>query len=187
MDKRQQKSRKIIMSAFLELLKVKEIEKISMQEIADRANVNRGTIYLNFIDKYDLLNKCIEENFSDLVEECHTALKDKKPLTKDSLLVTFKYLENHFEFLRTLFKSIGFSAFRKCMQDEIIKGLHRYGQHKPSQNGNGVIHSEVALQFLASAVTGVLEWWFINDMPCTSEEIAEELWSLLKDNLDGLL
>ncbi len=179
MDKRKQKSRKIIMDAFIELLKEKEIEKISMNEIAEKANVNRGTIYLNFIDKYDLLDKCIEANFSQLIEDCQNGINDKKSLTKESLLVTFKYLENHYEFLHMLFQSVGFSVFRKCMHDEIVKGLNRY---HPSENNINKIHSEVSIQFLSSAITGVLEWWFVNSMPCSPDQITDELWLLLRNN-----
>ncbi len=179
MDKRKQKSQKIIMSAFIELLKEKGIEKISMNEIAEKANVNRGTIYLNFVDKYDLLDKCIESNFSHLTEECQNAISDKKNLTKESLLLTFKYLENHFDFLRMLFQNVGFSVFKKCMYDEIVKGLHRYSN---SENNTNIIHSEVSVQFLASAITGVLEWWFVNCMPCSSDQITDELWLLLQNN-----
>ena len=179
MDKRKQKSQKIIMTAFIELLKEKGIEKISMNDIAERANVNRGTIYLNFMDKYDLLDKCIEANFSQLMKDCQHAIADKKTLTKESLLLTFQYLENHFEFLNVLFQNVGFSVFRKCMYDEIVKGLHQY---YPSAAGSNIIRSEVAIQFLASAITGVLEWWFVNSMPCSSDQITDELWVLLQSN-----
>lgn len=179
MDRRQQKSRKIIMEAFIELLKEKELEKISMNEIAEKANVNRGTIYLNFVDKYDLLNQCIEANFSQLSEECQNAINDKKSLTKESLLFTFQYLESHFDFLRVLFQNVGFSVFKKCMYDEIVKGLHHFDQYESSTN---TIRSEVSIHFLASAMTGVLEWWFVNSMPCSPDKITDELWLLLQNN-----
>jgi AcrR family transcriptional regulator len=179
MDKRKQKSQKIIMSAFMDLLKEKEFEKISMNDIAEKANVNRGTIYLNFMDKYDLLDKCIESNFSELVDECRNTVEEKKSLTKESLLFTFEYLEKHYDFLSALFQSVGISVFRKCMYEEIAKGLHRYDQSENKSNG---IRSEVSVQFLTSAITGVLEWWFSNAMPCSSGEITDELWLLLQNN-----
>jgi AcrR family transcriptional regulator len=176
MDKRKQKSQKIIMDSFIELLREKDIEKISMNDIAERANINRGTIYLNFLDKYDLLNKCIEANFTELAQECQNALKDNKNLTKESLLLIFKYLESNFDFLQLLLKNVGFSYFKKCMYDEIVKGLHRYYQSEDSTNA---AHSEISIQFLASAITGVLEWWFVNSMPCSPEQITDELWLLV--------
>ncbi|WP_019636362.1 TetR/AcrR family transcriptional regulator [Paenibacillus fonticola] len=179
MDKRKQKSQKVIMDAFLELLKDKELDKISMNDIAEKANVNRGTIYLNFIDKYDLLDKCIESNFSQMIEESRSIMHDKKKLNKDSLLFIFKYLENHFDFLRILFKNVGFSVFKKCIYDEMVIALQRYYQ---SKNDTNVIQSEISIQFLASAVTGVLEWWFVNSMPCSSEQITDKLWALLQTN-----
>jgi AcrR family transcriptional regulator len=38
----------------------RDFEQITINDIADRANVNRGTIYLHDTDKFDLLDQCIE-------------------------------------------------------------------------------------------------------------------------------
>src|SRR4051812_5836779 len=114
MDKRKQKSQKIIMDAFLELLKEKDFEKISMNDIAEKANVNRGTIYLNYVDKYDLMDKCIEVNFGHLLEECKFGPHVSEKLNKESFARTFKYFENHTDFLQNLFRNAGFAAYRKC-------------------------------------------------------------------------
>ncbi|NGY75686.1 helix-turn-helix transcriptional regulator [Bacillus megaterium] len=46
---------------------------MTIQDIADKANVNRGTIYLHYMDKYDLLDKMIEEHMNNLEELCHSA------------------------------------------------------------------------------------------------------------------
>ncbi|MBS5913907.1 MAG: helix-turn-helix transcriptional regulator, partial [Paenibacillus macerans] len=55
MDRRIAKTRQAIMEAFVMLMGEKSFEKITIQEIADRANVNRGSVYLHFTDKYALL------------------------------------------------------------------------------------------------------------------------------------
>ena len=36
------------------LVSEKELENITIAEIGEKANVNRGTVYLHFIDTYDL-------------------------------------------------------------------------------------------------------------------------------------
>lgn len=56
MDKRKEKSRQLIIENFIKLMQKKDIAKISMKDIAEASNINRGTIYLNFLDKYDILN-----------------------------------------------------------------------------------------------------------------------------------
>ena len=46
-DRRVRKTRSAIKSSFIELLNEKELEKITIQDIADRADINRGTFYLH--------------------------------------------------------------------------------------------------------------------------------------------
>mgnify|MGYP001940840092 FL=1 len=64
-DRRIRRTKSAIKEAFIDLLNEKEIEKITIQDITKRADINRGTFYLHFEDKYLLLdemeNECIAE------------------------------------------------------------------------------------------------------------------------------
>ena len=53
-DRRTLKTRKAICDAFAELLTKKELHKITVQEISDKADVNRVTFYNHYLDVYDL-------------------------------------------------------------------------------------------------------------------------------------
>ena len=63
MDPRVKRTRQLIQKAFFELLTEKDIGSISIQEITDRATVNRATFYAHFPDKYALLDSIIREMF----------------------------------------------------------------------------------------------------------------------------
>ena len=56
-DRRTLKTRKAICEAFAELLAEKELRKVTVQEIADKADVNRVTFYKHYLDVYDLYDK----------------------------------------------------------------------------------------------------------------------------------
>lgn len=74
-DRRIQRTRQVLQQAFVDVVREKrpahwslrEIEKsfaaTSIQEIAARANVNRGTFYLHFTDKYMLADAVVREQF----------------------------------------------------------------------------------------------------------------------------
>lgn len=176
MDRRKEKSRKIIMDAFISLLKEKDIEKISLIEIANKANVNRGTIYLNFIDKYDVLDQCIEENLSEVFKECRENINAKEiSSSKESILMVLEQLEKHFDFYKTLLKNTNFSAFRKSIHDEVVRSIKAVGFIKEDAK---ILQSEVTIEFLASGISGALEWWFNNSTIYTPQEIVDVLWSL---------
>lgn len=50
-DRRIRKSQKAIKSAVIELMTEKNFDDITLQDISDRADVSRGTIYLHYVDK----------------------------------------------------------------------------------------------------------------------------------------
>jgi AcrR family transcriptional regulator len=66
-DPRILRSRRMLMEALAKLLMKKELEDISIQEIADEATLNRGTFYLHYPDKNALLQAMTESRFRDLI------------------------------------------------------------------------------------------------------------------------
>jgi AcrR family transcriptional regulator len=70
------------MDSLVRLLKKKEFEDVSVQEIADEATLNRATFYLHYPDKNALLQAMTEARFRDLLErraitftDCNGALR----------------------------------------------------------------------------------------------------------------
>jgi AcrR family transcriptional regulator len=81
-DPRILRSRRLLMESLERLLKKKEFEDISVQEIADEATLNRATFYLHYPDKNALLQAMTEARFRALIErraitfsDCHGALR----------------------------------------------------------------------------------------------------------------
>ena len=64
-DRRIQRTRQSLRTALLELIKEKDYDAISIEEITERANVGRATFYLHYKDKEDLLL----EEFSEMANE----------------------------------------------------------------------------------------------------------------------
>jgi AcrR family transcriptional regulator len=67
-DPRILRSRRMLMDSMERLLKKKEFEAISVQEIADDATLNRATFYLHYPDKNALLQAMTDARFRDLLE-----------------------------------------------------------------------------------------------------------------------
>jgi len=71
MDRRQLKTRRAIFAAFTDLLKRKEYEKITIQDIIDAADVGRSTFYAHFETKDELLHSICGDLLLHLKEAVH--------------------------------------------------------------------------------------------------------------------
>ncbi|WP_326027566.1 TetR/AcrR family transcriptional regulator [Staphylococcus pseudoxylosus] len=71
-DRRVRKTKNAIKQAFIKLLAEKELERITIQDITTLADVNRGTFYLHYEDKYILLSDIEDEILAGLADETGT-------------------------------------------------------------------------------------------------------------------
>ena len=54
MDLRTEKTKRSIINSFLELRSRKPLEKITVKELSEKAEINKATFYLHYHDIYDL-------------------------------------------------------------------------------------------------------------------------------------
>ena len=65
-DLRVTKTRRPIKAAFLELVQTKPGQKITVTELAKRAEISKGTFYLHYLDIYNLYNQMVEETVAKI-------------------------------------------------------------------------------------------------------------------------
>lgn len=177
-DRRILKSQEAIKNAVIELMSEKKFDDITIQDISDRANVSRGTIYLHYMDKYDLLDKLIEEHINKLREICESAAEMD---FIDANLPWFEYLEQHYLFFSTMLASKGAPSFRSQFLEFLIE---EFKDEVDTANGkNQGLNEEVILQFIVTSYVGIVEWWFQNGMPYPPNVMAEQVGILLDRNL----
>nr|WP_154118988.1 TetR/AcrR family transcriptional regulator [Paenibacillus monticola] len=181
MDRRIRKSQEAIKMAVIELMIEKKFDQITIQDISDRADVSRRTIYLHYTDKFDLLDKLIEEHIDDIRELCNSTDDDAD--YKDMGLVWFEYFESHSLFFSALLASKGSPFFRNRFLAFFLQEL---GDNVPEGSNQGLTDGEyVDIQFLGAAIVGVVEWWFKNGMPLPPSFMAQRLGALLEKNLEA--
>lgn len=82
-DRRIRKTRNILKSSLAELMKEKDFKDITVKDIAERADINRGTFYLHYKDTYDLLEKVEDE----IILEFQAMIDMYKPKTTITTLL----------------------------------------------------------------------------------------------------
>ena len=68
-DRRIQRTKKLLSNALISLILEGDYDAITIQHIADRADLSRATFYLHYADKEDLLSETLEEIYNGIVPE----------------------------------------------------------------------------------------------------------------------
>ncbi|WP_128655600.1 TetR/AcrR family transcriptional regulator [Paenibacillus sp. 598K] len=182
LDRRVRKSQAAIKQAVIELMHEKHFDQVTIQDISDRADVSRRTIYLHYLDKYDLLDKLIEEQIGEMRAVCEQADEDADYETMGE--VWFEYFERHHLFFSAMLASKGSPFFRTRFLAFFLEELRRPRDGGPDK-GRAAIDAaeEVDDQFLGAAIVGVVEWWFKHERPLSPSVMAQRLGALLERNL----
>ena len=72
LDLRVVRTKTAIRNAFVELIEEKGFDAITVKDITTKANINRGTFYAHYQDKFDLMTKCQKEimyEFSSIAKQ----------------------------------------------------------------------------------------------------------------------
>ena len=69
LDPRIVRTRGLILKSFEDLLAEKGFETISVQDVTDKALINRATFYAHFQDKYALLDYSISQMFKQEIDK----------------------------------------------------------------------------------------------------------------------
>lgn len=86
MDLREIKTRQSIRNAFLQLRARKPLERITVKELAELAQISKATFYLHYHDVYDLSEQMQNEvirSLLDSLEKPDSFLTDRKRFTRD--------------------------------------------------------------------------------------------------------
>ncbi len=174
-DRRILKTQEALKTAIIELMTEKSFDDITIQDLSDRANVSRGTIYLHYMDKYDLLDKLIQIHIEELRVRC-AAVADLDFVTGS--VVWTEYFEANYAFFSTMLTSKGAPFFRSRFLEFLIEEFQ--DEVDNTQGKNEGLTKALVVQFVASSYVGVVEWWFTNERPVTHIVLAEQLGALLE-------
>ena len=95
-DPRVTRTRNLIRDALDQMLEEKPFSDISVQDIAERATINRATFYAHFEDKYALLEDLVRTNYRAILSQTvPDGAADASSLLKAVALVTLEHVRAH--------------------------------------------------------------------------------------------
>lgn len=178
-DQMNEQTQRAIEETFLLLLGEKEFSKISIRDITEACAINRGTFYLHYVSKYDLLEK-IEQKLLDELQKACLALRPEKVLDEARQgelshfsMQVFHFIDTHAMQFKVLLSSHNQSGFLKRLQNFFAEQFAtKYKDHKLTDS-DPELPSQYASVFAASAFLGVIEQWLTVDEHESPEQMAE--------------
>ncbi len=181
-DLRVRYTRKVIQEAFWTLLKEKPLAKITVKEVCDRAQINRGTFYKHYLDCYDLLDKMQEEVISQLEEQ----LASIKTQGVRNMLVSFmNSLRQEQEVLRVLSRHGQSNAFVHRVAGCCYRYMEEHMARIPGMSLEDPFQG-MNYGFLVGGCVSVMEYWLHTGMKEPPEAVAEQILWLSDAFLRGL-
>lgn len=161
-DRRQQKTRKLLHDALLALIQEKGYQDITLQDITDKANVARTTFYLHFRDKEDLLFQGMRDMYDDLmsahVSNIAKMENDESIYMEDA--GDFAHVERFADFYRAMTSANGSAAFILNVFDYLAALFQKEG-FRPTEaaDSDRRVPHEMLAYATAGAEIGTMIWW----------------------------
>ncbi len=171
-DRRIRKTKKAMSDALASLLLKKPLNNISVREIAELADINRGTFYLHYRDVYDMVEQLqneIFERFNDILDNYEPKIETESlfPL----IVEVFNLLADNSELAKVLISKNGDAIFldklKKLLRDKCLINVKKLLRIK---NEN---EFQYYYDYIIAGCTGLFASWLEGGMKETPLEMAE--------------
>lgn len=173
-QRRRLQTRNLLIQSTLELVLEKGYESISIQDITDRADLGRGTFYLHFKDKEEVIWTAFREFFQELEHEAHRHLDRNLPQVEYyGLMNIFRHADVNRDLYRVMFGGRGSAILTGRVQDFLAEVILRdiYNAPQPPEI-NFNLPEEFEAQLLTGVISRLLHWWLETPNGYTAEQMA---------------
>jgi AcrR family transcriptional regulator len=165
-DRRVRRSKALLRSALLAAILEKGYERVTVQDIIDRADVGRSTFYAHFRDKEDLLFHGLEELRAAFDPAAQAPARSP----------TLKVFE-HFHASREIWQAMagrrGAETFIRYLH-RLLADLLRSHLRTRCPQGETQVPLEAVVEFATSTLIGLgARWWLEEDVPLSPREMDQ--------------
>ena len=185
MDRRVRKTKALLRQGLAQLMQTKNLRDITVRELADLVDINRGTFYIHYKDIYDMIGQIEEEMFEefDTLIRHHTIDELQKG---DTLLFTdlCDYMAKNADMCIPLLGENGDPSFVFRMKKLVrTKCLDEYMKifHKGEDNAFDYYYA-----FVVSGCLELFKEWLRKGMPESPEEMSRLTSQIVMDGLANL-
>ena len=181
-ERRRQQTRQRLIQAAVELLLEQGYDTMNIQAITDRADLGRGTFYIHFRDKEDIVWAAIKDLVLDLEQQAHREFEKANPAQVEyyGLLNVFRHGEQNRDIYTVILSNKGSSILLGRLQELLAQMLlHDIRAAREKQAMNATIPEEILAQMLTGMISRLLFWWLETPNKYTAEQMAAMIYQAL--------
>ena len=178
-DRRSRYSKRVIRDALFELMKEKDMSKITVKELCEKADVNRSTFYSYYSDIYDLHRKIIKEFFAmqrAFINDALLVLDKKGDLTDmgvdDFYEVTLMYM-NYVKANKEMFSFIFLTQANSPIQISFDKVFYSEIVRRLPESQKEIFKR--SFTFTSGGTSALFVRWLVEDCATPVEVLAKSL------------
>jgi len=177
------RSRRLINQAFLELLKEKPFEKITVTDIVKRADINRSTFYAHYPDVRGLVESLMEHAVNASVElvaglNIQDIFTDPTPFLKGLSVIGVESQELYRLLGNTDFALRQVEKLKTVLLEKAVSTV----DIPESIRRSPVFH--IHINFFIGGILNTYQQWLQGNLDCSVEQIMEQIASLITSNAD---
>lgn len=189
------KTKKLIQTSFIQIIENKSFEAITVGDITKVAQINRGTFYLHYKDKFDLLDQLEQQLFEDLgnhideLQKYYSSMQKFEKNQEQLVATLFNSIKMHAPMLKIFLSDRGRAGFHLRFRDAFSEKVRVNLEKNESFHTNLKVPMEYYLSFITSAFLGLIEQWIQNGLEKTPDEMTAlyiEIISIIQKNQSGL-
>ena len=180
-ERRRLQTRKQLIETTMQLVLEKGYDAISIQDITDRADLGRGTFYIHFKDKEEIVWTVFQELFQTLEQDAHRQLDRNAPgVEYYGLLNIFRHAEKNRDLYRIMLGGKGSALLTGRVQDFMAESfLYDIRNAPPPTDNDFDIPPEIESQMLTGMISRLLFWWLETANAYTVEQMAAMIYKVL--------
>ena len=186
-DRRVIRTRQIIHEALISLMKEKQYEKITVQNIIDRANIGRSTFYSHFDTKDELLKSSIEHMLEMLNLHMFHALEDYDNHRLIPVVEFFRHVQENSRLMKSLITGISADQFIDKVQNFLNEKIKDYLTSRISKEKEITVPLPILTTYTSSTLIFLLKWWLDNKMQYTPTQMEQYFHELVIPSIQSVI
>ena len=185
-DRRIQRTQQMLSDALFALIAERGYEAITVQDIAERANVGRATFYLHYHDKEQLLKDSLLRLFDDLTKDVEPA-PDYATTYQSLSICVFQHIAERHKLYSALFKEGGPPSIAVQMRTWLARVMQHRVLKPLLEESAADIDAELLAMHCAGSLLSLVIWWLDHDLSPEAEQLGYLFWRLVSPGVHDVL